>query len=182
MLYGTSQQSLFSSLRSEPPTSPQGSTFPGAQGHMPHRFCCGPRDFSGMGPKVICIITRNPVFDHLFLAPSLKTKCQTLPRQTQCFLTFTFGTRTDSDCISSLFSSAWVLHAIGLPSFQSVLGAPSLKRPNGVIKEKKEHKAAKLWLGRDCCKDWHCMWGAAKRKIASINSNKSFAKLLLVTE
>ena len=41
----------------------QGSTFPGA--YAP-RFSCGPLDFSGMGPKIVCIITRNPAFDCLF--------------------------------------------------------------------------------------------------------------------
>ena len=37
----------------------------------PYRFCCGPLDFSDMGPKIVCIITRNPVFDNLFLSKDL---------------------------------------------------------------------------------------------------------------
>ena len=38
----------------------QGSTFPGA--YAP-RFCYGPLDVSDWGPKIVSIITRNPVFD-----------------------------------------------------------------------------------------------------------------------
>ena len=41
-----------------PHTHTQGSTFPGAQGHMPLDFAV---DY---GPKIVCIITRNPVYDH----------------------------------------------------------------------------------------------------------------------
>ena len=40
---------------------------PGAySGAYAPRFCCGPLDFSDMGPKIVCTITRNPVFDRLF--------------------------------------------------------------------------------------------------------------------
>ena len=40
--------------------------------------------FSDYGPKIVCVLTRNPAYDHYFLSkdlfgpPSLKSKCQTL--------------------------------------------------------------------------------------------------------
>ena len=56
----------------------------GFKAHAP-RFCCGPLDFSDMGPKIVYITTRNPVFGHFFFfikrpirAPGLKSKCQTM--------------------------------------------------------------------------------------------------------
>ena len=53
--------------------------FPRGSGAYAPRFCGGPLDFSDKGPKIACILTRNPVFDHYFFyqkafqAPSLKS-------------------------------------------------------------------------------------------------------------
>ena len=72
-------------LRFPPPMTTAGFDFPRGPGGYAPRFCCWPLDFSDKGPKIVGIITRNHVFDHLFFfskrpfrAPSLKTKCQTL--------------------------------------------------------------------------------------------------------
>ena len=48
-----------------------GFDFPRGPGAYAPRFCCGPLDFSDMGPKIVCILTRNLVFDHNILSKDL---------------------------------------------------------------------------------------------------------------
>ena len=61
----------------------QGSTFPGAQGHMPLDFSVGPRFFQQGAQNSIYIIQKSCFLQLIFIkkpfrAPSLESKCQTL--------------------------------------------------------------------------------------------------------